>query len=86
MANLSEAYNGFSIGIDKRKLCCGAQFKEDNRFVTVGIKRVNIASLKSILERNSSLRKMNLRIYQPVWVELGLTKLEYQQVKSKLRK
>ena len=87
MANLNEAYNGFGVILDKRKRCCGAQFMDQpNQFIYVNGKPVNIPQLKSVLERNKSLKMMKMSPQFPPWVELSLTKDEYRYVVNKLKK
>ena len=86
MADLKEAYNGFSNIVDTRQKCCGAQFNNMRYYVPIGGKQVSIQQLKNILKRNKALRLMGMKPHQSIWDELNITKQQYQQVKSKLRK
>ena len=86
MADLNEAYIGFGVGHDKRQRCCGAQYYQPNQFITVNGKQVSIPQIKSILERNKSLKQMNIKPHQPIWLELGLTEQEYRYIYQKLKK
>ena len=86
MSNLNEAYNGLGIGFDKRSRCCGSEFYNKDQHITVGKKIINIANVKTILERNKTMEKMGGRSHAPIWVELGLTHEEYLFLLKKYRK
>jgi len=86
MANLNEAYDGLGIGFDNRSRCCGSQFYNKDLIITVGRKKVNIANVKAILERNKAMTEMGGRPHVSIWTELGLTHEEYLFLLKKYRK
>ena len=57
MADLKEAYNGFSNIVDTRQKCCGAQFNNMRYYVPIGGKQVSIQQLKTILRFSIKLTK-----------------------------
>lgn len=59
--------------------CCGANFWGNQQdHVNINGKNVDFNQVRGILKRNQALTHVGQKPRTPIWIELGLSKTEYQ--------